>query len=1026
MYLLCDYLVVSAPAVAPIAGISAESSGFSLACGDLNGDGLDDVAWGAPTGNGGIHYFDGSGWTAQVGRFGEVLNGIYMSSATQGWAVGDYVSVYSTLYRYDGYSWSCEEKGFVNRDVDFKGVHGFDANNVWAVGSGGTVIKWNGSAWSEKPTGTTSTLYGVAAPDASHLWAVGEGGLVLFSPDGGASWQQQATGVTSTLRGITAVSGSCAWAVGDGGVILFWNGSSWARQGAGLTAANLRAVDAYDASCAWAVGDGGTILGWDGSSWALRSSGTINGLRGVAACSASEAWACGAYGTLLYFNGTSWSLRPQSFTNHLNALYDLGASKVWEAGDPYTGRAYVAFGRAAPPPAMEPDVVLNGLDTFDYAGTPLAVGRFNGDAYHDLLIGATSAAGPGNARPLGGEAYIVNGRDTWPSVIDLRYQADVTIYAADAYDQFPGYAQTPSPDINGDGIDDLLLASRFSDGPGNLHPNGGEVLAIFGGSLPRTIDLMSRPADVTFYGVTAGAEYGYGAWAFDFNGDGLPDLAVTSNKLGLPPDRSANGVTCLVNGRETWPSQVEIEAEASLVVEGAESNDAAGLFVSGANLHSADPDDYQDLVISSDAAGPDNTRPLCGEHYVFLGYDNQPPYCRITGLEEGEVLQGERTVGADAHDHFGVSRVEFLLDGELKHTSLAPPYSWDWSTLGLEDNREYTVTARAWDVHGNYADDSRTVKTLNALPSLSDSWYLAEGSTAWGFEEWVLIQNPGASLASVDVTFMKEDGSEKRLDDMILPPTSRRTVNVASYVGQADVSTRVTSDRPVICERAMYRYDRAVGHDTVGTPALSRSWYLAEGTTAWGFDQWVLVQNPGDRQAVVSVEFMKEDGTVVPYGVVVPPRARYSIHVNEVPGCGSADLSTYLSSDEPIIAERAMYWNGASKPAGHATLGTPSPMPRWYLAEGTTAWGFEEWVLVQNPNSAPCQVTLSFMLPDGSQLDRVYTVAARSRHTVRVNDILPESDVSTMVSSELPIIAERAMYWGGRDGGHCTVGAWSR
>jgi len=49
------------------------------------------------------------------------------------------------------------------------------------------------------------------------------------------------------------------------------------------------------------------------------------------------------------------------------------------------------------------------------------------------------------------------------------------------------------------------------------------------------------------------------------------------------------------------------------------------------------------------------------------------------------------------------------------------------------------------------------------------------------------------------------------------------------------------------------------------------------------------------------------DGTVVPYGVVVPPLSRYSIHVNTVPGCADAELSTYLSSNQPIIAERAMY-----------------------------------------------------------------------------------------------------------------------
>jgi hypothetical protein len=243
-------------------------------------------------------------------------------------------------------------------------------------------------------------------------------------------------------------------------------------------------------------------------------------------------------------------------------------------------------------------------------------------------------------------------------------------------------------------------------------------------------------------------------------------------------------------------------------------------------------------------------------------------------------------------------------------------------------------------------------------------------------------------------------------------------------VGEADVSARVEADVPVIVERAMYRGGRAVGHDTVGTPSLSRTWYLAEGSTNWGFDEWVLIQNPGTSQAVVAVDFMKTDGTVVPYGVILPPNSRYSIHVNEVPGCGSVDLSTYIHADQPVIAERSMYWTGATKQAGHVTLGTPMPMEKWYLAEGTTDWGFETYILVQNPNAEAAVVTLSFMRSDGSVVSPSFEMAANSRLTVNVNDHIEPGDVSTMVTGTLPVIAERAMYWGGRDGGHCTIGAW--
>jgi len=42
--------------------------------------------------------------------------------------------------------------------------------------------------------------------------------------------------------------------------------------------------------------------------------------------------------------------------------------------------------------------------------------------------------------------------------------------------------------------------------------------------------------------------------------------------------------------------------------------------------------------------------------------------------------------------------------------------------------------------------------------------------------------------------------------------------------------------------------------------------------------------------------------------------------------------------------------------------------------------------------------------------------------TREANDLVPESDISTQVVSDKPVICERAMYWQGRDGGHDTIG----
>ena len=59
------------------------------------------------------------------------------------------------------------------------GMWGVDANNLWAVGDAGTIIRWNGTAWSALATGTLNPLYGVFCSDANNVWTVGQTGTIL-------------------------------------------------------------------------------------------------------------------------------------------------------------------------------------------------------------------------------------------------------------------------------------------------------------------------------------------------------------------------------------------------------------------------------------------------------------------------------------------------------------------------------------------------------------------------------------------------------------------------------------------------------------------------------------------------------------------------------------------------------------------------------------------------------------------------------------------------------------------------------
>jgi|GEM_PF-711406 len=299
-------------------------------------------------------------------------------------------------------------------------------------------------------------------------------------------------------------------------------------------------------------------------------------------------------------------------------------------------------------------------------------------------------------------------------------------------------------------------------------------------------------------------------------------------------------------------------------------------------------------------------------------------------------------------------------------------------------------------------------------------WYLAEGSTGPGFETWVLVQNPGDRPARVQLTYMTASG---KVDGpaLTLAPFTRKTFNVADTVpGQFEVSTKVTADRPVVAERAMYGNGRQWGTDSIGISYPDRTWYLAEGSTGAGFETWVLVQNPNDEAANVALTYMTPSGQVAGPVMVLPPNTRKTFNVADtVPG--QFEVSTKVTADRPVVAERAMYGNG--RQWGTDSIGVDEPAATWYLAEGSTGGGVETWVLVQNPGDAAAHVKLTYVTDTGSVRGPEFVVGPGSRVTRSVADSLPGRwSVSTTVTSDRPVVAERAMYGNARTWATDSVG----
>ncbi len=308
-------------------------------------------------------------------------------------------------------------------------------------------------------------------------------------------------------------------------------------------------------------------------------------------------------------------------------------------------------------------------------------------------------------------------------------------------------------------------------------------------------------------------------------------------------------------------------------------------------------------------------------------------------------------------------------------------------------------------------------------------FYFAEGCTKPGFDQWLCIMNPGEAPANARVTYMFSDGTTQ-IQDVYVGATTRSTIKVNDVVGSnKDVSMKITSDSPIVAERPIYFNYKGVftgGHDVIGAASPQYSSYFAEGCTRQGFDEWLCLMNPGDFPATAHVTYVFSDGSSIGRDVGIGATSRSTVLVNDIVGPGK-DVSIKISSDQPIVAERPMYFNyNGAWTGGHDVIGVNTPASSSYFAEGYTGSGFDEWLCLMNPSDSPTTVHVTYIYADGSSWRKDITISASSRSSIYVNDAAGSGkNVSAKITSDSPIVAERPMYFnynGMWTGGHDVVG----
>lgn len=207
-------------------------------------------------------------WVSDTSPTSEPLNGIATVSTSNAWAVGDNGSI----LHWDGNNWQIYTHSLPSTNLNAV-VMSEDGLLGFAVGDSGTIFKYNGTNWQIDTSPTTDNLEDTMIISANQAWATGGNGVILKWNDS-SGWQQDSSPVSTNLNSIDIIDNE-GWIVGGGQHNIRYNGTNWSTL-IKPSADNLNATKMFAIDDAWAAGVAGKLMYWDGNSWESVSSPTNN------------------------------------------------------------------------------------------------------------------------------------------------------------------------------------------------------------------------------------------------------------------------------------------------------------------------------------------------------------------------------------------------------------------------------------------------------------------------------------------------------------------------------------------------------------------------------------------------------------------------------------------------------------------------------------------------------------------------------------------------------------------------------
>ncbi len=314
----------------------------------------------------------------------------------------------------------------------------------------------------------------------------------------------------------------------------------------------------------------------------------------------------------------------------------------------------------------------------------------------------------------------------------------------------------------------------------------------------------------------------------------------------------------------------------------------------------------------------------------------------------------------------------------------------------------------------------------------STTWQFAAGSTAAGVQQWLVIDDPYATDAKVDVTMRTSSGVRRpeQLQGFDIARRSRALIPLHSIVPHQDrVAVQIDArvGRVVAAQTLVYSRSAPTAGIamTVGSAETRDRWTFADGATFTSAQTWLAVANVGADDAQLTVQPIAANGA--PTAPTILTLAQDDVEWLQVGNCRTGEgcvtvsdnvafgLDVHSDRGVPIVAQTITHATTNNGQPGVATsFGTDAPAQTWLFARNRVDGERATTLAILNQLATPATVNVA--LAHGGTVDRPAALQAITVPggrqlivTVAGGRRPPATDAAIIVESSAPVSVERTV-----------------